>query len=561
MVDGRPAFRHADDTPPQEWIAVVLTELLEGLGLECKIPQTLFEKCKIPLVDTTAELRGRLEKHEQAFFTSMRNLGARVFQALDNSELDFEAFDLGQKLCERIPLDLAAKVEPPPPAEPEPVPEPEPTVKVETPEEEDPVWAANREALHRRLLSEGAQTLAKLAKKPKFAGQVGADGGPLTNGWRVDTTEVPPKYKADALPRGKHAAKGPRSEGALDDEPTEEELYDAEVAAELAAAQAAGEEGEHADEAGEDGEADPAKEGEPGASAASEEQEGAKRPRREGPKQSLTKRLKLYLIVHCELCGEDLYAHRMDTPIISHRTGKRSCVRSGRGKAFAAASGGRSGSRARIDAFIMEPPPKAARTSAPPSGRSPAVAPRNSTPQTVPPPRAPSSGDGGSMRAGSGRSGGGRGSRGGRGNKGAAAKAADKARVAALMAARKEVERAGGSWDPIRGCARKESCSPAEPADDEVECIGTSTRKEAEAARDAAAQEEAVDLTASDPTSNLSSALAAASNPATSQPSSDTVNAGAEDSEDEAVGGGKAGEPEDVTFSQADLSQTQGDDE
>ena len=151
MVDGRPAFRHADDTPPQEWIAVVLTELLEGLGLECKIPQTLFEKCKIPLVDTTAELRGRLEKHEQAFFTSMRNLGARVFQALDNSELDFEAFDLGQKLCERIPLDLAAKVEPPPPAEPEPVPEPEPTVKVETPEEEDPVWAANREALHRSL--------------------------------------------------------------------------------------------------------------------------------------------------------------------------------------------------------------------------------------------------------------------------------------------------------------------------------------------------------------------------------------------------------------------------
>ena len=48
-------------------------------------------------------------------------------------------------------------------------------------------------------------------------------------------------------------------------------------------------------------------------------------------------------------------------------------------------------------------------------------------------------------------------------------------------------------------------------------------------------------------------------NPATSQPSSDAVNAGAEDSEDEAVGGGKAGEPEDVTFSQADLSQAQGD--
>jgi hypothetical protein len=45
------------------------------------------------------------------------------------------------------------------------------------------------------------------------------------------------------------------------------------------------------------------------------------------------------------------------------------------------------------------------------------------------------------------------GGQGGRGKKSAVSKAADKARLAALMAVRREVEAAGGSWDPVRGCA------------------------------------------------------------------------------------------------------------
>ena len=94
---------------------------------------------------------------------------------------------------------------------------------------------------------------------------------------------------------------------------------------------------------------------------------------------------------------------------------------------------------------------------------------------------------------GSGRGSGGTGSR---GNKSAASKAADKARLAALMAVRKEVERAGGSWDPVRGCARVES--PAVSDEDEVECVGESSRAEAEAARAAAGRDAAVDLDGDD---------------------------------------------------------------
>ena len=120
-----------------------------------------------------------------------------------------------------------------------------------------------------------------------------------------------------------------------------------------------------------------------------------------------------------------------------------------------------------------------------------------------------------------GRRGGGSG--GGRGHKSAATKLADKARLAALMAARKAVERAGGSWDPISGCAVKGSVTPAEPADDEVECMGETMRQEAEAARDVAIAQVAVDL----------------------------------DSEDEAIGGGPAevGGLEGITLSFADFSQ------
>ena len=88
--------------------------------------------------------------------------------------------------------------------------------------------------------------------------------------------------------------------------------------------------------------------------------------------------------------------------------------------------------------------------------------------------------------------------------------------MAELMAARKEVERAGGSWDPIRGCARASTPSPAERDGDEVECMGESTRAQAEAAGQEAARD-AIDLTTNQ-------------GPEPTDP----------DSEDEAIGGGVA---------------------
>ena len=62
------------------------------------------------------------------------------------------------------------------------------------------------------------------------------------------------------------------------------------------------------------------------------------------------------------------------------------------------------------------------------------------------------------------------------------------------MAVRREVEAAGGSWDPVRGCA-VDSCR-AMPDDSDVECMGESTRAEAEATREAAAKDAAFDLDA-----------------------------------------------------------------
>jgi hypothetical protein len=65
---------------------------------------------------------------------------------------------------------------------------------------------------------------------------------------------------------------------------------------------------------------------------------------------------------------------------------------------------------------------------------------------------------------------------------------------AAVLHVGREVEANGGSWDPVRGCAVG-SC-PAVPDDDDIECMGESTRAEAEAARDAAAKDAAFDLDA-----------------------------------------------------------------
>lgn len=65
------------------------------------------------MIHTTAELRNRLEKHEDAFFASVRKLGGRVFAAIDDGTLCFDAAGLGQALIERLPRELRAKAEPP----------------------------------------------------------------------------------------------------------------------------------------------------------------------------------------------------------------------------------------------------------------------------------------------------------------------------------------------------------------------------------------------------------------------------------------------------------------
>ena len=123
--------------------------------------------------------------------------------------------------------------------------------------------------------------LARLAR----TGDIGVDGKPVADDWVVQLTAAPSNYQADTKTRGRHVDKRACGEGALDDEPTEEERYQMEVEEEL-----------------KEMEADERSDDEAGATDA--QAAGApKHSRREGTMKRLSKLLGLHVQYKCRLCG------------------------------------------------------------------------------------------------------------------------------------------------------------------------------------------------------------------------------------------------------------------
>ena len=276
---------------------------------------------------------------------------------------------------------------------------------------------------------QSTSTLADLIRLAQ-SGKCGDDGGLVASGWRpaVASPDEVRGYAKDAAPRGKHAV-----EKARWGEGAFDEMYDS------------------AYDSADDSESDAAADAAP---------LKGKRKRAKGAKQRLAQALGEGLVFWCALCDMAKPLQSLKA-IEAHRKGKKSCVRGPAGK--------RTATLDELSAtgflFFSEAPSQPTSAASRSRGRA-------------------GGGCGGGKSSGRGGS--------GRGNKSAATKMADKARVAALMAARKEVERAGGSWDPLRGCAVADK--GAQPDDGEVECLGHSTRAEAESARHAAGRQVAVDL-------------------------------------------------------------------
>jgi hypothetical protein len=306
----------------------------------------------------------------------------------------------------------------------------------------DPVFERAREAQKTSLRACGQKDLIKLSRK----GELGRDGKVrIADGWQVELTPDPPKYKADAKPRGKNLAKRPLKEGDLDDEPTEEELYQAAIAAEL-------EEGSDEDDAV----------AAPKAAAAAQ----PKRKRACGEKQRLMAQLGLYIRYQCELCScPPVFSM---AAVTAHRKGPQSCIRSKEGSARS----GSVGSAARLDAFVAKEQPMPAPATTPRYDRTPFKVPGSATTSaTATPGSTASRSSSTSARSG----GGGRSGRGGRGRKSAATLAQEKASLAAFLA-RKYGHESKLAREVASGTA---AASEAEP--DEVECLGEKTRAERDA--------------------------------------------------------------------------------
>ena len=103
----RPYVLH-DCLPPEVWLSIVVSELLQDLGCQIKMPRSV---CKLPFVKTTEHLRLRLEKYEEAFFRTMTKLALCVCKMLTDSDTGIEVDSrvLSQQLCERIPAELLAR--------------------------------------------------------------------------------------------------------------------------------------------------------------------------------------------------------------------------------------------------------------------------------------------------------------------------------------------------------------------------------------------------------------------------------------------------------------------
>ena len=321
------------------WLAFVLSQELDH--------KVDAELCELPYCKTTARLRARLVEAPERFAQSMDKLAERVKAALPALVIDHE--ELGTALCARVRDELKAVAEPPAAVEVEAQAEAEAKPEIEMegaaapPSEEDAgatpdtVFARHEEAQRASLLAEGQRLLRSFQQQHRD--KVGLDGRALGECWAVGL--VPKVEKARGKPRGRHVkAKLARGEGALDDQPTEEELYDAEVAAERAEGDSGGD------------------------MSADEEEETAALPsaggaahagRAVGAKRRLGATLGLRPAFACTLCNGKPVLSKV--AMASHRQGPKSCVRD---KACRARV---DGAAAPLDGFVglapapVQPPP------------------------------------------------------------------------------------------------------------------------------------------------------------------------------------------------------------
>jgi len=110
MSEERP-WLHNDAVPPQSWLQLVATELLETkVAAEWLAAEwdSAVQDCSVPLVKTTGELRARLSRYPSAFQSTMLRLGGRIAAALE-SKVTFEWDDFKQSLCERAEFELGRR--------------------------------------------------------------------------------------------------------------------------------------------------------------------------------------------------------------------------------------------------------------------------------------------------------------------------------------------------------------------------------------------------------------------------------------------------------------------
>jgi len=438
-----PWFRQ-DAEPPHEWLHLVATELLETtvsadwLAAEW---DTAAQDCKVPLLTTTGELRARLQRYPEAFQRTMIRLGGRITDKL-KGKVEFEWEEFSQTLFERAEMELRRRGTIPATKESADsvahAAAAADKAEAETPERSsDAVKEEAPDPVFARHHEAQKTSLVQKGKEDLIrlarSGKRGLDGGLVANGWRpaVAHPDEVRSYAEDAAPRGTFSR---AAEKAPQTEGDLDDMHDAAYDSDS---------DESDDESNGDLAVTP----------------GGKRKRSVGAKSRLQATLGECLVFWCASCSMTKPLQSLKA-IKAHRNGQKSCVRSRDGRRNASID------ELLTDGFLffLEPP----QTSTSAGSRS---------------------------RGACGRHG--RGGRGGsgRGKKSEATRIADRAQLANFLAARKEVERAGGSWDPMRGCAVGASSPQPEQSDqNEVECLGESTREEAEAARHKAGTQQAINL-------------------------------------------------------------------
>lgn len=311
---------HHNETPPQDWLRHVAAELLltkvttEWLAAEW---DSAVQDCTVPLVKTTGQLRTRLEKHPDAFYSTMLRLGSRIAAALTD-KIDFEWNDFSQTLCERAEFELSRCCSPPAADEHanSSVAAMAATTSTSAPATAaaaagDPVFQRARQAQEITLRRAGQKFIDKLGKA-KYSGERGLDGFLLCDKWAIELKwdgRSGRNYTADASPRGPQAY---RSASIDEDEYS-----------------SSGEGRSLAEAAGVPIWAITRrrKQARSATAAIADAAEVAKLKHACGAKKRLQQTLGCEIVYRCLLCQHPMRAARQVSSLVDHRNGKFSCVR------------------------------------------------------------------------------------------------------------------------------------------------------------------------------------------------------------------------------------------